>query len=133
MLFNLADFTSDFATPLEAAETVDAGLDRPRLVAAPAAEQLAALDPRRRAVTLAAHRTQRSRVPVGLTVIGGFFRVNQIFPTWWFDGRAFGNDRLSVISWNNFGSAVKFLFQPKGNVAKQGHLPPARTQRTRSR
>ena len=98
MLFNLADFTSDFATPLEAAETVDAGLDRPRLVAAPAAEQLAALDPRRRAVTLAAHRTQRSRVPVGLTVIGGFFRVNQIFPTWWFDGRAFGNDRLSVIS-----------------------------------
>lgn len=119
VLLDRANLTGDLATPFKSAMTVDAGLGRPRFVAPPAAEQLATLHSRRRAVTHTTRRTQGPSDSVRITKVWRFFRINQILSSRWLDGGHLRNDCLTVVSWNDLGSTVEFFFQPCGNVTKK--------------
>lgn len=154
VLLDGAHLTGDFAAPFEATVTVDARLRGARLVAAAAAQQIAAVDARRRAVALASGRTQRTRRPVRRAVIRRLFGVNQVLAARRLDARLFGYNRLAVVTflkgsgiikkllqirvlferltWYDFGGAVELLLEPGGHVAEQRQLAPAGAQRARA-
>ena len=98
VLFNLADFASYFTAPFETTEAVVTLLNRPSFVSSATAEQLATVNSRRRTVTQPTNRSKRPCMPVSPAEIGRIFRVDQIFSTWWFDGRSIRDNRLTIIS-----------------------------------
>lgn len=73
MLLHRANLARDFAAPLEATVAVDVRLGGARLVAAAAAQQIAALHAGRGAVALATGRTQRTRRLVRRAIVGRLF------------------------------------------------------------
>lgn len=124
--------TRDFATPAKPTLAVHFLADGAGIVPATAAQQFTSFDARRRSVALSALRAQRPGLPVRLAEVGRLFRVDQIRPAGRLNGRAFGNEAVSVVAWYHFGSAVEPLLETVAHVAESWHLAPARPQRTRS-
>lgn len=128
-----ARIARDVTTPLKPTPAVDRLVDRLLAVAPVAAEQIAPVHPLRCGVALSTPSAQRAHLQIGFAKVRRILRVDEIGPVGWLDGLLFGQEALAVVAGNDFGSAVEFVLQFVTDLAKRGHLQPARLERARAR
>lgn len=119
------------AAPVEDAVTLLLPLLSPGVVAAAAAQQVAAVDPVGGDVARSVPRPKGPRLRVGLAKIGGVLIVDQIPLRRWLEKSVLGpksfhpSPRFTVLFNHHLRSAVVFILQVVANCPEIGLGPPA--------